>query len=229
VTARGSGPAGKTPESPETRRAARRERRRAARRCQLLDSARELLARGGLEGFTAAALAEAADVSKTSLFYYWESLDDLLEALALEELRAEERAVLDAIEAAPDGVEALAALVRAVLATHRGRLDLFRALQAWLRSAGAARHLFERELVPRAAAINDGLEAMLRAEQRAGRLHPEVHPRRLANVAYVSAMGLVSLAADLRALGGSTRFGLDELCEEACRALVRAAQPPPAR
>jgi len=137
--------------------------------------------------------------------------------------------VLEAVEAAPDGVGALAALMRAVLATHRERLDLYRALQAWLRSAGRARRLFERELVPRAAAINDRLEELLLAEQRAGRLHPEVHPRRLANVAYVSASGLVSLAADLQALGGSTRFGLDELCEEACRALVRSARPAASR
>jgi len=212
--------------APGERRAreARRERRRSARREQILDAAREVLVRDGLDGFNAAAVARAADCSKPALFYYFDSLEEVVAALAESLFRREAEVLRAAVEDAGSGIEALAALVRAYVDHHARDLDTFSVLQAWTRRAGVQERLLERQVYPAAAGINDRLEAMLRRDRRGGRLHADVHPRRMANLAYVTAHGIVSLLSGLRALGGDTRFGIEELRDEACAVLERAAR-----
>ncbi len=205
-------------------REARRDRRRADRRERILDAAREVLVTRGLDGFTAAAVAEAADCSKPSLFYYFDSVEEIVAALAEQLFRREADALAAAVEAADTGIEALCALVRAYVDHHARDLAAFSVLQAWSRSAGVQHRLLAREVYPAAAAINDRLESMLRRDRRAGRLHPDAHPRRLAHLAYVTAHGIVSMISSVRDLGGDTRFGLDALRDEACGTLERAAR-----
>jgi len=203
---------------------ARRERRRTQRREQILDAAREVLVRDGLDGFTALAVARAADCSKPALFYYFDSLEEIAAALAESLFRQEAQALRTAIDAADTGIAGISALVRAYVDHHARDLEIFSVLQAWSRRAGVQERLLAREVYPAAAEINDRLEAMLRRDRRAGRLHPDVHPRRMANLAYVTAHGIVSMLSGVRALGGETRFGFEELRDEACAVLERAAR-----
>lgn len=209
--------------SAEERRRARRARRRETRRRDILISARRVLRRTGLEGFTMSALADEADLSKPSLFYYFDSKEQIMAALAGALLEAESDVLLRAVEGAESGIEALVALLRAHVAHHREDLTSFAMLSTWAQSAGAQRELLERDVYPASAVVNDALAARLVADRELGRLHPDVHPRRLANVAFLVGHGLLQLMASLGAIGGHTRFSSDELLDEACAALRRAA------
>jgi AcrR family transcriptional regulator len=211
-------------DSSEAARRARRDRRREGRREAILEAAGRVLVKDGLAGFTAGAVAEAADCSKPALFYYFDSVEAIAAALAEARFRREIEALESAIDAAPSGIEALSALVRAYVDHHAEDLEIFSVLQVWGRSAGVQERLLRGEVYPAAAVINDRLEALLRRERRAGRLHPEVHPRRLAHLAYTTAHGIVSMVSAVRGLGGDTRFSLSELRDEAAAALERAAR-----
>src|SRR3984957_16161125 len=72
-------PSGKTP---------RRQQRLENKRIAIFDAALELFARYGLHGTTVDQIAEAADVSKTNLFYYFPTKEDVYVA-ALQNLLTE--------------------------------------------------------------------------------------------------------------------------------------------
>jgi AcrR family transcriptional regulator len=210
--------------TPEQTRLARKKRRQEGRREFILGAARAVLRGEGLEAFTLAAVAEEADLSKTALFYYFESKDDLLAALTAERLQAESRVLLDAVESAPSGIDALAELARAHVGFHRDDLESFRALERWVLASGVRDRLLKDAVYPGAARVNDALETRLAEDERGGRLRRGAEPRRLANVAYTSAHGLLTLAASIESLGGRLRFDLDELLDETCATLVHGAR-----
>src|ERR1700722_18539817 len=72
-------PSGQTP---------RRQQRLENKRIAIFDAALELFARYGLHGTTVDQIAEAADVSKTNLFYYFPTKEDVYVA-ALQNLLTE--------------------------------------------------------------------------------------------------------------------------------------------
>jgi TetR/AcrR family transcriptional regulator len=207
----------------EAQRIARKQRRQSERRRAILAAARELLLERGIEGFTIAAVASLAEVSKPAVYYYFDSKEELVGALAVDCLNAEVNVLALAIEQAASGVEALDALVRAYVGHYLADLDSFRILNVWTQVLGIKQRLLEREVYPRSALINDALERKLERDRHEGRLHPDVHCRRIANLAWITAHGLVSLASGLHAAGGQTRFPIAELLDEACSVLVRAA------
>jgi len=55
----------------------------------------------------------------------------------------------------------------------------------------------------------------------AGQLAPGFEPRRLANLAWTTAHGLLSLVAGMEQVGGATRHTLTQLRNEACLLLRR--------
>ncbi len=170
-----------------------------------------------------AAVADAAGVSKPSLYYYFASKEDLVGALAVEALREEARVLGEAITAAPSGVAALGAVVRAYVDHYARDLDAFRVLYVWPQVLGTRRRILESDVYPLSRAVNDELERRLRQDAAAGGLRAEAHPRKLANVAWVTAHGLTSLLAGLASAGGATLFSAAELRDEACRMVMLAA------
>lgn len=207
--------------SPEaTRRAAARVE---ARRAGLLEAAKRVVAREGPDALTIAAVAREADVSKAAVFYSFASAEELHFALVLQVLREETDALVAVIERAPDGLTALGRFVTARVAFHAGALDRFRlafVLPARLR---APTGLLQRELYPLAARAMGALEAKLLEEKRAGRLARGAHPRRLANVAFCTAQGILQLAEGLPRAGGALGFPAAALAKEAAQALVAGA------
>ena len=92
--------------------------------------------------------------------------------------------------------------------------------EAWIREQDA-------EIEPGVARLNDVLEQKLRSDASRGRLHPDARPRHLANVAWLTAHGLVSLLSGLERHGVETRIAVDELVAEACATLRRASEVEP--
>ncbi len=213
---------GKGEEAPLAQRQARKERRQQERRSELLTAARAVLAKEGVAGLTMEAVAAVADVSKPAVFYYFRSKEELVGALAVEQLEAEVAVLEAAVAGAPSGVAALAALARAKVDFYAEDLDAFRVAYLWPQLLGLAPELLRERVYPLSQRVNDALEARLREDAREGRLAPGFEPRRLANLAWTTAHGLLSLVAGLERAGGATRHTLEQLRDEACALLLRA-------
>jgi TetR/AcrR family transcriptional regulator len=209
-------------ESPEAQREARKARRQENRRAALLEAAREVLARHGVAGLTMEAVAAAADVSKPAVFYYFRTKEELVGALVAEQHAAEVAVLEKAIAAAPSGVEALVALLRAKVDFYAEDLDAFRVAYLWPQFMGLPPEVMRERVYPASRRVNDALEARLQEDARAGRLASGFEPRRLANLAWTTAHGLLSLVAGMEQVGGSTRHTLAQLRDEACVLLRRA-------
>ncbi|MCP3100657.1 TetR/AcrR family transcriptional regulator [Myxococcus sp. K15C18031901] len=209
-------------EPPDAERQARKARRQEGRRKAILAAARAVLVREGVLGLTLEAVASEADLSKPSLFYYFRSKEDLVGALALEGLAREVEALEAAVAHAPSGVEALATLVRVKVDLYAEDLDAFRVVYLWPQFLGSQSEAFRERLYGLSARLNDTLEARLQADLKAGRLGAGLQPRRLANVAWTVAHGLLSMVAGMEGAGGTTRHALSQLRDEACALLLRS-------
>lgn len=220
---RGSGAERDAVAAAEARRLARKARRHADRRAAILAAARTLLDRAGIEALTIAAVAEAAEVSKPAVYYYFRSREEVLGHLAADLLEGEVEAILAAIDRAPSGVEALAALVRTKVDRYARDLDAFRVAYVYPQLVRLPPALVRERVLPLSWRVNDVLEARLRADRAAGRLAPGLHPRRLANLAWIAAHGILSLAAAMEAAGSSTAASVRQLRDEAVALVRRAA------
>ena len=207
----------------DSEREARKARRQEGRRKAILTAARAVLVRTGVPGLTLEAVAAEADLSKPSLFYYFRSKEELVGELAVEGLAREGEVLEAAVAGATGGVEALAALVRAKVDLYAEDLDGFRVVYLWPQLLGRQSDAQRERVYALSARLNDTLEARLQADARAGRLAPGFQPRRLANVAWTVAHGLLSLVAGLENAGGGTRHTLSQLRDEACALVMRAA------
>ena len=207
---------------PRARRLARKSRRQENRRHAVLACARDVLLAHGPVAFTMEQLAIAAETSKATLYYYFRSKEEVLGALALEVLRREVEVLSRVVIAADTGIDGLAALVRARVEHHLADPDGFRILYVWAPVLGDPQRLLLAEVYPLSAVVNTTLEAKLLRDRKAGLLHPDVHPRRLADIAWATAHGLLSLLLSARA--GEAPLAWRELCDEACEGLLRAAR-----
>lgn len=213
----------RAPGAPSQEREARKARRQQERRGELLTAARAVLARQGVVGLTMEAVATEADVSKPAVFYYFRSKEELVGELAVEQLEAEVAVLEAAVAGADSGVAALAAMARAKVDFYAEDLDAFRVAYLWPQLIGLAPELLRQRVYPLSQRVNDALEARLREDARQGLLAPGFEPRRLANLAWTTAHGLLALVAGLERLGGGTRHTLVQLRDEACALLLRAA------
>jgi TetR/AcrR family transcriptional regulator len=220
---RRTAPRAEAPTPGTDEREARKARRQEGKRKAILTAARAVLVREGISGLTLDAVAAEADLSKPSLFYYFRSKEDLVGELAVEGLAREVEVLEAAVASAPGGVEALSALVRAKVDLYAEDLDGFRVVYLWPQLLGRQSDAQRERVYALSARLNDALEARLQVEARAGRLAPGFQPRRLANVAWTVAHGLLSLVAGLENAGGNTRYTLTQLRDEACALLLRTA------
>lgn len=102
-----------------TRRRPTDERRR-----EILRAATELIGRDGLAGLTAATLAQAIGVTPGALYKHFESLDEVLEALALEVEGALEASLPPEHLAPADWLERFVEQRRSAVGASRGVLRL---------------------------------------------------------------------------------------------------------
>lgn len=208
---------------PEARRLARKSRRQDNRRQQILRAAREVLVARGPEAFTMEQVARAADTSKAALYYYFQAKEEVIAALAVDVLRREVEALSHAVIAAERGVDGLVALIHARVEHYLADPDGFRILYTWAPTLGATQRLVLAEILPLTAVVTQTLEARLQRDRKAGLVHPDVNPARLAQVAWLTSHGLLSYAMNQPdPHGGAWR----PLCDEACAALARGARAP---
>lgn len=170
------------------------------------------------------AVAREVGVSKTALYYYFPSKDALLFELMFGELEAQARAVSDEVERAPDGEAALGALIAASVKSFGSRIEDFRLafLQSQLASPGSVR--LDAEQFARIRPLNDLLLAGAAKKLASSGASPGVEPRLLAFLAYLSAIGLLTMKGLVESLNDPLKYSDDELIEALARVFAAAAR-----
>lgn len=210
-------------------RLARRERRRDRSREEILDAARRVLLRKGIAATTLDAVAKEVGVTKTALYYYFPSKDALFFELVFGVLQTQAQTVHDVVERAHDGAGALRAIVGESVKSFAPRLDDFRLafLHGQIASQGSVH--FDQQQFARIRPLNDlwfaGAAKKLTEErtERPGRA--DVEPRLMAFLAYVAAIGLLTMKGVVESLDDPLLYSDDQLIEGFARIFEAAAAP----
>jgi AcrR family transcriptional regulator len=134
----------------------RRARERGATRASILQAARRVAARDGARNLSLRGVAAEAGYAPAALYGYFAGKDDLLLALAAEDLAALSRAMRDAV-AAGNGIGKLAAASSAALALLRDNETMAAAQGALPATAGTgeAERLFNGRLIAVLKVLSD--------------------------------------------------------------------------
>lgn len=166
----------------------RRERLRAQMRRDILDAARSIVQREGIEALSMRTLARAVGVHAPTLYDYFANKDAVLDALYLEGTDRLHAAFKDAIEAHPPGRERLQALGRAYRAFALSDPDLFQLIFGRVEAS----YRPSEAVLPRAAALFEVLVGEVKAAMDAGDLR-RVDPIEIALAIWAAGHGFVTL------------------------------------
>jgi len=212
-----------------SQRQARRQRRREQSRGEILEAARRVLIRSGVAATTLEAVAQEAGMSKTGLYYYFPSKDALLFELVFAAFQAQSQAVHEAVEAANDGGAALSAIIRETVQFFGPRLDDFRLafLQGQVAGPGALR--WTDEQFQRIRPLNDllfaGAAERLSHDRALRPSRTDVTPRMLAFLAYVAALGVLTMKGMVESVDDPLIYSDEELAEALARVFAAATAP----
>ncbi len=208
------------------KREARNEVRRNQIRSEILDTAREVILRGGPAGFTLAEVADRLALTKPALYYYFDHKEALLFELLLREwleVAAEVQAAVDATESGADAVEQV---IRTVFNRYRDRLELFM-LYYKMGPGGEFEGIIGAEELERIRPVNDmfygGAESRLRADQRTGGFPKQRDPRRFAFTAHMAVIGLLNMKAIAASAKDPLIHSDDDLIDDLCTTFRDAA------
>jgi AcrR family transcriptional regulator len=219
-----------TDEARASSRQARRQRRRDQSRDEILEAARRVLIRSGVAATTLEAVAREAGMSKTGLYYYFPSKDALLFELVFAAFQAQSQAVHEAVEAANDGGAALSAIVRETVRFFGPRLDDFRLafLQGQIAGPGALRWTDEqfRRIRPLNDLLFAGAAERLSHDRVQGASRADVAPRMMAFLAYVAALGVLTMKGMVESVDDPLIYSDEELAEALARVFSAAASAP---
>jgi AcrR family transcriptional regulator len=212
--------------SARTKREARNERRREQTRTEILDTARNVVLRSGLAGFSLAEVADEFGLTKPALYYYFESKEALLFELLLREWVESATEVQSAVEGTENGADAVEQLMRAVFRRYKDRLELF-VLFFKMGPGGDFERMIGPAELERFRPINDmlygGAESRLRADQRSGDFPKRRDPRRFAFTAHMAVIGLLNMMAIAASAEDPLIHKDDDLIDDICTTFRDAA------
>ncbi len=225
-------PATKRRETPpagdDDSRTARRERRRERSREEILEAARRVLLRRGVAGATLDAVAKEVGVSKAALYYYFPSKDALFFELVFGSMERHANAVHDAAERAADGGDALRAIVRETVQAFAPRLDDFRIAFLAAQVAGPGAVHADAAQFARIRPLNDlmfaGAARKIAGERRRRPGRARVDPRLMAFLAYLAALGALTMKGMVENVGDPLIWSDEQIVEGFARVFEAAAR-----
>lgn len=224
MASRNSGP--EIESDAKARRQARFASRRDRSREEILDAAREVVLEKGVAGTTLAAVARAAGMSKTALYYYFPSKDALLFALVFRILRNQAQGVHDAVEQTKTAPDALGALIETLAREYAARLDDFRLAFLYNQMTTSGRASVTPEQLESIRPLNDLLLAgTARRIDRAEDTRAGVPPRLLAFLAQTAVVGLLTYKGNVEAIDDPLLYSDDEMIAALIRIFATAAEP----
>ena len=154
---------------PPVAQTSRRARQIETKKTAILDAALQIFSRYGLHGATVEQIAEAADVSKTNLFYYFPSKDEVYIAV-LERLLTDWLEPLQMLEVGSNPVEAIENYIRRKM--------------EFSRSSPEASRLFCLEVVQGAPLVGRVLRTSLKTlvDEKAGVINAWIRAGKLAPI-----------------------------------------------
>ena len=173
--------------------AERRERERSARRESIVDATQELIASEGYHGLRMDAVAEAVELSKGTLYLYFENKDALCAAVATRLIDRCVARLRDATADARTGLDAVRALLFAYADFAEEHPHHFRFALAWL-SAGermddtTAAFQTYRGRVGQVLAL---VVSSIRRGKHDGTIRPEIDPLHQAIQIWASSLGVI--------------------------------------
>lgn len=211
------------PDQTEARRA-RQQRRRDRSREDILAAARAVVLREGAGAMTLDAVAREAGMSKTGLYYYFASKDALIFELVFDVWRSQGERVRDAVEAVDTGEAAVAAIIRNTVEGYAGQMDDFRLAYLLGQVSGSSGLKVRPEQLERIRPINDMVlgGAARRLTQKKGR-RCTVEPRLFAFLAYISALGLLTMKGLVESQGDPLLYSDEQLIEALSKVFTAAA------
>jgi AcrR family transcriptional regulator len=216
-----------TQASPDSR-LARRQRRRERSRDEILDAARRVVLREGVAATTLELVAAEAGLSKAGLYYYFDSKDALLFDLVFASYEAQAKSVRAAVERAADGGEALRAIVCETIKTFSANLDDFRLAFLFAQVAGSGAVKLNPEQFARVRPLNDLLLAGATQKLEMEGALP-VEPRLVAFLAFVSALGVLTMKGLVESMNDPLAYADDQLMDglaSVFEAAVRGSRRP---
>lgn len=215
-------------EDVEVRKHNRRARRREQSREEILAATRALILRGGIPAATLDAVAREIGVSKAALYHYYPSKDALLFELIFDALQGHAHAVQEGVDCAEDGGAALSTIIRETVAGFAPRLDDFRLAFLYGQIAQRGAVHFDKEQFARIRPLNGlilGGATEKLAEQGPGAA--DVEPQLLAFLAYLSALGLLTMKGMVENLGDPLIYTDAQLIEGFAQVFATAARKEP--
>lgn len=207
-------------------RVQRLERRRAQSREEILEATRRVILRDGA-GVTLDAIAEEVGLTKAALYYYFPSKEALLFEIIFAIHERQAREIRDAVEATDNGADALAALLRTTIAGFAPRLDDFRLAFMHGQVAGPDASMMLPEFFARVRPLNDlafgGTAKRLEADIEGGETRSGVPPRRLAFLAHMAAIGLLTMKGMVESVGDPLIYSDEQLIADLSRIFAAAS------
>lgn len=202
----------------------RRAREREARRKVLLDAARELVVERGFVGTTTRQIAARCELSEATLFWYFNSKDEILVSLLFEGIDFMARGLEEVAAQGEPPRDRLAALWRFFARVREEHPEYFHVFHflSQPQSTAAVSEEVRAELLRRSGENLRRLAALL--EDGAGGRDPRV----LADLLWGAFVGLMVLRDSRQSLGARPLPGPREL-EAALEALAAGLQPQGAR
>ena len=203
----------------------RKSARQAERRERILAAARTVVRERGAAGLTVTAVAKTAHLSPPAIYYWFDDMHALTEAIADEMLGDAMRVMVTAVARAESGLAALEAMMRSMVEHYSAHPEAFQLLHDNIAHTGVSDGFRERVVYPRTLRLNGALEALLLADQARGDLRPEVDVRALTHVAWCTVLGILSSTTTLARLATAEPVSQSVLLEEAIAQLRRGARP----
>lgn len=174
----------------------RREREKLQRRETIISAAKELFYENGYQTTTMEDIAAAAEVSKGTLYLYFDSKDELYISVVLEGFQIIDEKLAEITASDADLVEKGRSMFMAFVEFCLENPEYFRTTQYFLTET--ARQNLPAELVQRLSGLTTGLlghvAALIADGQEKGLLNKDVEPQVFAVIAWRTATGLLDLA-----------------------------------
>jgi AcrR family transcriptional regulator len=168
-------------------------------------------------------------VSKTALYYYYPSKDELLFELVYGTLAAQAQGIHDAVADTDDGGQALRAIIRETVRGYAAQLDDFRLiyLHGQVAAPGALR--WDSTQFERIRPLNDlsfaGAAKKLSDQRKERPGRAKVEPRLMAFLAQLAAIGVLTMKGMVERMDDPLLYSDEQLIEGLGRIFEAAAAP----
>jgi AcrR family transcriptional regulator len=204
-------------------RRARQQRRRDRSREDILVAARIVLLRDGIGAMTLEAVAREAGMSKTGLYYYFASKEALVFELMFAIWQGHGERLRDSVDAVDNGQAALVAIIRNTVEGFAPQMDDFRLAYLLGQVSNPPGLQISPEQFERIRPINDMMFGGAARKLGGKGQRSVVEPRLLAFLAYVSALGLLTMKGLAESQSDPLLYSDEQLIEAMGKIFTAAA------